>query len=182
MFLIGFVACSTSCSPGGRTWCAKASGRPHAGRAHRAALRLHPVHHVRGDVLRGVVLVVLQARALPDGADSPARRRRTGRPRIETFDPWHLPLINTLILLLSGCAATWAHHALVHENNRKDLKNGLLIAIVLGVAFTGLQAYEYSHLRPSDFRRQHLRRQLLHGDGLPRLPRHHRDDLPDFVC
>ena len=38
---------------------------------------------------------------------------------IETFDPWHLPLINTLILLCSGCAATWAHHALVHENNRK---------------------------------------------------------------
>ena len=31
---------------------------------------------------------------------------------ITTFDPWHLPLINTLILLLSGCAATWAHHAL----------------------------------------------------------------------
>ncbi len=39
---------------------------------------------------------------------------------IETFDPWHLPLINTLILLCSGAAATWAHHALVHENNRKD--------------------------------------------------------------
>jgi hypothetical protein len=38
---------------------------------------------------------------------------------IVTFDPWHLPLINTLILLLSGCAVTWAHHALVHENNRK---------------------------------------------------------------
>jgi cytochrome c oxidase subunit III len=30
---------------------------------------------------------------------------------VETFDPWHLPLINTLVLLLSGCAATWAHHA-----------------------------------------------------------------------
>ena len=65
---------------------------------------------------------------------------------ITTFDPWHLPLINTLILLLSGCAATWAHHALVHENNRRDLINGLAIAIVLGVAFTGLQAYEYAHL------------------------------------
>ena len=37
---------------------------------------------------------------------------------IETFDPWHLPLINTLILLCSGCAATWAHHALVEENDR----------------------------------------------------------------
>ena len=64
---------------------------------------------------------------------------------IETFDPWHLPLINTLILLCSGAAATWAHHALVHENNRKDMRNGLILAIVLGVFFTVLQAYEYSH-------------------------------------
>jgi cytochrome c oxidase subunit III len=64
---------------------------------------------------------------------------------IETFDPWHLPLINTLILLCSGAAATWAHHALVHENNRKDLVNGLILAIVLGVLFTGFQAYEYTH-------------------------------------
>ncbi len=64
---------------------------------------------------------------------------------IETFDPWHLPLINTLVLLLSGCAATWAHHAIVHENNRRDLTTGLLIAVVLGVIFTFLQAYEYTH-------------------------------------
>jgi len=64
---------------------------------------------------------------------------------IETFDPWHLPLINTLILLCSGMAATWAHHALVHENNREDMKWGLIIAVVLGVFFTVLQAYEYSH-------------------------------------
>ena len=64
---------------------------------------------------------------------------------IETFDPWHLPLINTLVLLLSGCAVTWAHHALVHENNRKDMITGLAIAVVLGVCFTFLQAYEYSH-------------------------------------
>ncbi len=66
-------------------------------------------------------------------------------PSIETFDPWHLPLINTLILLCSGCAATWAHHALVHENNRKDLANGILIAVLLGLMFTFFQAYEYSH-------------------------------------
>jgi cytochrome c oxidase subunit 3 len=64
---------------------------------------------------------------------------------IETFDPWHLPLINTLILLCSGAAATWAHHALVHENNRQDLKNGLWLAIGLGAFFTVLQIYEYSH-------------------------------------
>ncbi|MFQ6549143.1 cytochrome c oxidase subunit 3 [Aestuariibius sp. 2305UL40-4] len=66
-------------------------------------------------------------------------------PSIETFDPWHLPLINTLILLCSGAAATWAHHALVHENNREDMKWGLILAIALGVLFTGFQAYEYAH-------------------------------------
>ena len=64
---------------------------------------------------------------------------------VEPFDPWHLPLINTLILLSSGAAATWAHHAIAHENNRKDLVNGLILAIILGVAFTLFQAYEYSH-------------------------------------
>ncbi|SEO96325.1 cytochrome c oxidase subunit 3 [Salinihabitans flavidus] len=64
---------------------------------------------------------------------------------IETFDPWHLPLINTLILLCSGAAATWAHHAIAHENNREDMKWGLILAVVLGVFFTILQAYEYNH-------------------------------------
>ena len=67
-------------------------------------------------------------------------------PEIYPVDALHLPLINTLILLLSGCAVTWAHHALVHENNRKDLIMGLTLSIILGVAFTALQAYEYAHL------------------------------------
>jgi cytochrome c oxidase subunit 3 len=64
---------------------------------------------------------------------------------IETFDPWHLPLINTLILLCSGAACTWAHHALAHEDNRKDMINGLALSVGLGVIFTIFQAYEYSH-------------------------------------
>ncbi len=64
---------------------------------------------------------------------------------IETFDPWHLPLINTLILLCSGAAATWAHHAIAHENNRRDLVQGLALAIFLGALFTAFQAFEYSH-------------------------------------
>ncbi|MEL6838011.1 MAG: cytochrome c oxidase subunit 3 [Pseudomonadota bacterium] len=61
-------------------------------------------------------------------------------------DAFHLPLINTLVLLCSGMAVTWAHHALVHENNRKDLEHGLLLAVVLGVLFTFLQGYEYWYL------------------------------------
>jgi cytochrome c oxidase subunit 3 len=69
----------------------------------------------------------------------------TWPPRgIETFDPWHLPLLNTLILLTSGTTVTWAHHALL-ENDRDGLKWGLICTVALGVAFTGVQAYEYSH-------------------------------------
>ncbi len=84
-------------------------------------------------------------RMYPMGPQSPAVDGVWPPAGIETFDPWHLPLINTLVLLLSGCAVTWAHHALVHENNRRDLVNGLIIGVVLGVIFTILQAYEYSH-------------------------------------
>ncbi|MEH6360946.1 MAG: cytochrome c oxidase subunit 3 [Amylibacter sp.] len=64
---------------------------------------------------------------------------------IETFDPWHLPLINTLILLCSGCFCTWAHHAIVHDNDRDGLKKGLIGSVILGLLFTVFQAYEYSH-------------------------------------
>jgi cytochrome c oxidase subunit 3 len=46
-------------------------------------------------------------------------------PEIYAVDPFHLPLINTLVLLLSGCAVTWAHHALVHNESRKDVEWGL---------------------------------------------------------
>ena len=63
---------------------------------------------------------------------------------IVTFDPFDLPLINTLILLLSGCTVTWSHHALQH-NNRKDFITGLIFTIILGALFTALQAYEYDH-------------------------------------
>lgn len=63
---------------------------------------------------------------------------------IETFDPWHLPLLNTLILLTSGTTVTWAHHALL-EGDRNGLKNGLWLTIILGLLFTSIQAYEYSH-------------------------------------
>jgi cytochrome c oxidase subunit III len=82
----------------------------------------------------------------PMGPQSPAVDGVWPPVGIETLNPWHLPLINTLILLCSGCAATWAHNALVHDNNnRKDLVNGLILAIVLGILFTVFQAYEYAN-------------------------------------
>ncbi len=63
---------------------------------------------------------------------------------IDTFDPWHLPLLNTLILLTSGTTVTWAHHALLHDD-REGLKWGLIFTVVLGVLFTICQIYEYGH-------------------------------------
>ncbi|MBA4172333.1 MAG: cytochrome c oxidase subunit 3 [Hyphomicrobium sp.] len=61
-----------------------------------------------------------------------------------TFDPWGLPLVNTLILLLSGVTVTWAHHALL-KNDRRGLVLGLICTVLLGGLFTCLQAYEYGH-------------------------------------
>ncbi|HET9903561.1 MAG TPA: cytochrome c oxidase subunit 3 [Xanthobacteraceae bacterium] len=84
----------------------------------------------------------------PDSAPEIARTELLGGvwpPKgIETFDPWHLPLLNTLILLTSGTTVTWAHHALL-ENDRDGVKKGLICTILLGLLFTTVQAYEYSH-------------------------------------
>ncbi|WP_204313470.1 cytochrome c oxidase subunit 3, partial [Klebsiella michiganensis] len=53
-------------------------------------------------------------------------------------------LLNTLILLTSGTTITWAHHALL-KGDRKGLKYGLWLTILLGVIFSACQAYEYAH-------------------------------------
>lgn len=62
----------------------------------------------------------------------------------EVIDPWHLPLINTLLLVSSSFTVTFAHHAL-KKANRKLLKIWLALTILLGVAFLALQAEEYIH-------------------------------------
>jgi cytochrome c oxidase subunit 3 len=67
-------------------------------------------------------------------------------PEFYVPNAFELPLMNTVILLLSGCAVTWAHHALVHDGDRKEVEWGLLAAVLLGILFTGFQAYEYRYL------------------------------------
>jgi cytochrome c oxidase subunit 3 len=62
---------------------------------------------------------------------------------VEVFDPWHLPLFNTLVLLLSGTTVTWAHHALL-ENDREGLKWGLVLTVLLGALFSAVQVLEYT--------------------------------------
>ena len=57
---------------------------------------------------------------------------------------WGIPAINTLLLLTSGVTLTWAHWGL-KKNNRGQLIWGLVLTILLGAIFLGLQVYEYIH-------------------------------------
>ncbi len=64
---------------------------------------------------------------------------------IKTLDPFRLPYLNTLLLLLSASSLTWAHGALEHDFDKKTVKAGLLITILLALTFMGVQTLEYSH-------------------------------------
>jgi len=63
---------------------------------------------------------------------------------IHPFDPFHLPFLNTLILLLSGSTVTWAHYSIL-QNHRKETIEALWLTVILGVCFTACQAFEYTH-------------------------------------
>ncbi|WP_067582126.1 cytochrome c oxidase subunit 3 [Endozoicomonas ascidiicola] len=57
-------------------------------------------------------------------------------------DPFHLPLINTLLLVASSITLTFSHHAL-RANDRYKTKLWLIITLVLGAAFLFFQVEEY---------------------------------------
>ena len=61
-----------------------------------------------------------------------------------TIGAFGLPLINTILLVTSSFTLTWAHHAL-RKGNRKMLKLGLGITVLLGASFLALQIEEYIH-------------------------------------
>ena len=58
------------------------------------------------------------------------------------MDTWGIPALNTLILLSSAVTVTWAHWGL-KKNNRMQLIIGLLVTVLLGFTFLGMQAHEY---------------------------------------
>jgi cytochrome c oxidase subunit 3 len=64
---------------------------------------------------------------------------------VELVPAFHLPLVNTLTLLLSGTTVTWAHHAL-QQGDRKNAKFALVLTVGLGLLFTAIQVYEYQHI------------------------------------
>jgi cytochrome c oxidase subunit 3 len=64
---------------------------------------------------------------------------------IMVFNPWEVPFLNTLILLLSGGWATLAHHIFKTQQKKyyKLALKSFIFAIFLGICFTGFQIYEY---------------------------------------
>nr|AHN85831.1 cytochrome c oxidase subunit III [Chilo auricilius] len=61
---------------------------------------------------------------------------------IMTFNPYQIPLLNTIILITSGITITWSHHAIM-TNNYSQTNQSLFLTIMLGIYFTILQGYEY---------------------------------------
>jgi cytochrome c oxidase subunit 3 len=63
---------------------------------------------------------------------------------IKTINAWNLPLLNTVILLLSARTAIWANSA-AKEENAKEVTYGLFLTIILGILFSSIQFFEYHH-------------------------------------
>lgn len=62
-----------------------------------------------------------------------------------TAMPWTgLPLINTVILMISSVTLHWAHVSL-EKGQRGPLTIGLGVTVLLGIIFLGLQVQEYIH-------------------------------------
>jgi len=65
---------------------------------------------------------------------------------VTPFNPFSIPLLNTIILLSSGVRVTWSHHALI-MGKYSEINNSLLLTIILGAYFTAVQAIEYLEAR-----------------------------------
>jgi len=61
---------------------------------------------------------------------------------IIVLNPWSIPLLNTVILLLSGLSITWVHFGLI-AGKYMQVYYGFLVTLFLAVLFTGLQVGEY---------------------------------------
>uniref|UniRef100_A0AAU6QDV0 Cytochrome c oxidase subunit 3 n=1 Tax=Typhlodromus pineus TaxID=3061201 RepID=A0AAU6QDV0_9ACAR len=60
------------------------------------------------------------------------------------FNPYQIPLLNTLLLLSSGSTVTWSHHSMLNKNYYLTSLS-LLMTIFLGVVFSVFQYIEYKN-------------------------------------
>ncbi|MBV8713563.1 MAG: heme-copper oxidase subunit III [Chloroflexi bacterium] len=64
-------------------------------------------------------------------------------PGFERVPSFPLPLIMTVLLVASGFTAHWAQTA-IRRDDRDQFQGWMIVTIVLGVAFLGVQGYEYA--------------------------------------
>lgn len=62
---------------------------------------------------------------------------------IDVFNPFEVPLLNTLILLCSGATITYSHHAIT-AGYKYQACWSLFLTVFLAIIFTGFQAFEYT--------------------------------------
>ena len=65
-----------------------------------------------------------------------------GGETTQQMHPWGLPAINTALLLTSSVTCTFAHHALLAGERKKQV-NWLIATVLLGFTFLALQGLEY---------------------------------------
>src|SRR5437763_4685453 len=65
-------------------------------------------------------------------------------PGFDRVPAFPLPLIMTVLLVASGFTAHWAQSA-IRRDNRDQFQGWLIVTILLGVTFLGVQAYEYAN-------------------------------------
>ena len=65
-------------------------------------------------------------------------------PGFERVPAFPLPLIRTVLLVLSGFSAHWAQSA-IRRDDRDQFQGWLIVTVILGVLFLGVQVYEYAN-------------------------------------
>jgi cytochrome c oxidase subunit III len=65
-------------------------------------------------------------------------------PGFERVPSFPLPAIMTVLLVASGFTAHWAQNA-IRRDDRDQVQGWLIVTIILGAAFLGVQAYEYAN-------------------------------------
>lgn len=65
---------------------------------------------------------------------------------IQIFNPYRIPLFNTVILLSSGFSVTWCHYSLINGLKFKRFFS-LFITIILGLIFIIFQFIEYKEAK-----------------------------------
>nr|YP_009728664.1 cytochrome c oxidase subunit III [Asobara japonica]QHR84920.1 cytochrome oxidase subunit 3 [Asobara japonica] len=63
---------------------------------------------------------------------------------IMLFNPYSVPLLNTLILLSSGVMITWSHYEILYSKNFNLIFISLMFTIMLGILFIYFQYLEYN--------------------------------------